>query len=46
MFNSEGDHSFVLDSNLSLKSNLRRDFWRMKPKWYLDVIYTRNPKPG
>ena len=33
------DHgSYVLDSNRSLRSNIRTDFGRMDPKWYIEVI--------
>ena len=30
--------SYVLDSNRSLRSNIRTDFGRMDPKWYIEVI--------
>ncbi|MBF0382696.1 MAG: hypothetical protein HQL69_16870 [Magnetococcales bacterium] len=28
---------YVLDSKKSLKSNIRKDFGRIKPKWYMEV---------
>jgi ABC-type bacteriocin/lantibiotic exporter with double-glycine peptidase domain len=28
----------VLDSKKSLKSNLRTDFGRMKPKWFIEIL--------
>ncbi len=37
VYMNEGDKSYVLDSNKSLKSNIRSDFGRMKPKWYIEV---------
>jgi hypothetical protein len=37
VFVREGDRKYVLDSNKSLKSNVRTDFGRMKPKWYIEV---------
>lgn len=27
----------VLDSNRSLKHHVRKDFWRMKPKWFIEI---------
>ncbi|MGQ0334761.1 hypothetical protein [Halomonas elongata] len=33
----DGD-ACVLDSRKSLKSHVRQDFWRMKPKWYIEVF--------
>lgn len=32
---------YVLDSKVALKTHVRRDFGRMKPKWYLPVLTTR-----
>jgi len=37
VFVRQDDRSFVLDSRKALKSNIRRDFGRMKPRWYIDV---------
>ena len=37
VFVREGDRKYVLDSRKSLKSNIRTDFGRMKPKWYIEV---------
>ncbi len=28
----------VLDPKKALKSNIRRDFWRMKPKWFIPIL--------
>lgn len=38
VFVREGDQEYVLDSKMALKHHIRRDFWRMKPKWYLPVL--------
>jgi hypothetical protein len=38
VFVRQGDEPFVLDSKKSLKNNVRRDFGRMKPKWYIEVF--------
>ncbi len=37
VFVRENDRRYVLDSKKSLKSNLRTDFGRMKPKWYIEI---------
>lgn len=37
VFVRDGQEAFVLDSKRSLKHNLRRDFGRMKPKWFIPV---------
>jgi len=37
VFVRETGHSYVLDSKKGLKSNIRTDFWRMKPKWYIEL---------
>ena len=37
VFVRDGDQSYVLDSNKSLKSNIRKDFGRMKPNWFIEV---------
>ena len=28
---------YVLDSKRSLKRHVRKDFWRMKPRWFIEV---------
>lgn len=28
---------YVLDSKRNLKRHMRTDFWRMKPKWFLEI---------
>jgi len=38
VFVREGDDAYVLDSKKALKQNCRRDFGRMKPKWFIPVI--------
>ncbi len=37
LFVRENGEAKVLDSKKALKSNVRRDFWRIKPKWYIEV---------
>lgn len=37
VFIREGEREYVLDSKRSLKSNIRTDFGRMRPKWYIEV---------
>lgn len=37
VFVREGDREYVLDSKKSLKTNVRTDFGRIKPKWYIEV---------
>jgi len=37
VFVRENNKVCVLDSKKSLKSNIRTDFGRMKPKWYIHV---------
>lgn len=37
VFKREGEECYVLDSKKALKRNLRTDFGRMKPKWYIEV---------
>ena len=32
------EHEYVLDSKKSLKKNIRTDFGRMHPKWYIEVM--------
>ncbi|MBI5024689.1 MAG: hypothetical protein HZC18_06800 [Candidatus Omnitrophica bacterium] len=38
VFVRENGRSYVLDSKKRLRSNVRTDFGRMKPKWYIPVI--------
>ena len=38
VFVREGGRSYVLDSKKSLKNNIRTDFGRMNPKWFIEVI--------
>ena len=38
VFIREGGKSYVLDSKKTLKTNIRTDFGRMKPKWHIEVI--------
>ncbi|MBO1924211.1 hypothetical protein [Thiomicrorhabdus sp. 6S3-12] len=37
VFVREGAQEYVLDSKKSLKTNIRKDFARMKPKWFIEV---------
>lgn len=37
VFVSSGGRPRVLDSEKALKSNIRQDFGRIKPKWYIEV---------
>ena len=37
VFVREGQDSYVLDSNARLKQNIRNDFGRIQPKWFLEV---------
>jgi len=37
VFVREGNVQYVLDSKKSLKSNIRKDLGRIKPKWYIKV---------
>ena len=38
VFVRESGKSYILDSKKTLKTNIRIDFGRMKPKWYIEVI--------
>lgn len=46
VFARDGNESYVLDSNQALKNNIRTDFGRMHPKWYIEVdnprVFHRN----
>jgi ABC-type bacteriocin/lantibiotic exporter with double-glycine peptidase domain len=37
VFVREGDDAYVLDSKKALKQHCRRDFGRIKPKWFIPV---------
>ena len=37
VFVRDDDKSYILDSKKSLKTNVRTDFGRIKPKWYIEV---------
>jgi len=37
VFVREGSDEYVLDSKKSLKTHLRKDFGRIKPRWYIKV---------
>lgn len=37
VFVREYNQAYVLDSNRRLKNNIRRDFGRMKPRWFITV---------
>nr|WP_298415691.1 hypothetical protein [uncultured Halomonas sp.] len=38
VFAREGGQEMVFDSKKALQSNVRRDFGRIKPKWYIEVF--------
>jgi ABC-type bacteriocin/lantibiotic exporter with double-glycine peptidase domain len=38
VFVRDSGNSYVLDSKKSLKTNVRTDFGRMKPKWYIEIL--------
>lgn len=38
VFVREGGDHMVLDSKAGLKQNVRRDFGRMKPRWFIEVL--------
>jgi len=40
IFVRENDHEYVIDSKKALMKNIRTDFGRIKPKWFIEV----NPK--
>ena len=37
VFVRENDEQFVFDSSTRLKTNIRKDFGRIKPKWFIGV---------
>lgn len=37
VFVRDGNKSYILDSKKSLKTNVRTDFGRIKPKWFIEV---------
>ena len=37
VFIRENERCYVLDSKKALKANIRTDFGRMKPKWYIAI---------
>ena len=37
VFVRKENQMYVLDSKKSLKTNMRTDFWRIKPKWSIEV---------
>ena len=38
VFVRDTDHQYVLDPKKALRTNVRTDFGRMKPKWYLEIV--------
>jgi len=38
VFTRNAEQSFVLDSNPGLKNNIRTDFGRIKPHWYIEIV--------
>lgn len=43
VFAREAGRAIVLDPKKGLRSNVRTDFWRMRPKWYIPVILDQIP---
>lgn len=39
LFVREGGREMVLDSKKTLKSNIRTDFGRIKPKWFIEITH-------
>lgn len=37
VFVRDSNGAYVLDSNRSLMRHVRRDFWRMQPKWFIEI---------
>ena len=37
VFVRDSTGTYVLDSNRNLTCHVRKDFWRMKPKWFVEV---------
>lgn len=37
VFVRDGSDSYVLDPKKALRTNCRRDFGRMKPKWFIEI---------
>lgn len=37
VFVRDSSGAYVLDSNRSLKRHVRKDFWRIKPKWFIEI---------
>jgi len=37
VFSRSNGQAFVMDPKKALKTNIRTDFGRMKPKWYIDL---------
>ncbi|MEH6405316.1 MAG: cysteine peptidase family C39 domain-containing protein [Sneathiella sp.] len=35
---NRGENVFVMDPKKALQSNIRTDFGRMKPKWFLEIL--------
>jgi ABC-type bacteriocin/lantibiotic exporter with double-glycine peptidase domain len=44
VFVRENGRSYVRDSKKSLRNNLRTDFGRMKPKWYIPIVCGRGER--
>ena len=37
VFVRDSNRAYVLDSSRSLTRHVRKDFWRMKPKWFIEI---------
>lgn len=40
VFVCEGNEQYIIDSSPRLKTNIRKDFGRIKPKWFIPIIST------
>lgn len=38
VFTRQAGQPYILDSNAGLKHNLRTDFGRIKPKWFIEIV--------
>lgn len=46
VFVREDGQCHVLDSNKTLRTHRRTDFWRIEPKWYIPVTDARPHRPA
>jgi len=36
---NNGEDAYVMDPKKALRTNIRKDFGRMKPKWFFEILY-------